>query len=528
MQPVDERESVLVRYAVPDQPKERRFEERCWTVALATGLQTGLEGAERMHSVVEAFTSLAAESYRERCFPPSVDDAQSLLEGWIKTACDLFAVLKAEEAKESVLGSEAVFDELTAGFNQALQSPLPLTTANLTEHTLQLLKPAAELLDGERDIEPTSDSSSSSDASSTEALPLPAASPSLAGVSLSQFLQFQSIALPDEIDYTLPYEQLGLFTHEDPQRQGSMYRAHVWPARPGPAQVDKTDEVRRPPVKALHFALKHYWLLMSGAVPPMFTVNDLSNQLLLRIDQHQAFDEHHMAIVPELSFLQHANEYLDSLPDEAPFEYETFVHSLPPSLGLSNIKYHGVALTLMAPMIIVSSSPAELANNPNSYTTVYGPAAPPSSEQPLSGSYVGTNAPFAPMSSSSLCRPPADLDKLLNPLLVAFETGLKAILHLHGKYPTAYAPHFRHCTAILVRLLAHARHDTPTWNAALGVVAFLCSTRKDRYKSTERTELRARGEWDEIVKELRARGLAPAESGEAEKGMDEMGEEEDE
>ncbi|GAA6012313.1 hypothetical protein JCM10207_002799 [Rhodosporidiobolus poonsookiae] len=494
MQPVDKRDAMLTLYALPDQPKGRRFKERCWTVAFAAGLQTGLEGGERMHSVVEA-------------------------------------ALRYTLAQTYLKGSEAVFDELTAGFKQVSQSSLPLTTANLTEHTLSLLKPAAELLDGERDIEPTSDSSfSSSDTSSTEALPLPAASPSLAGVSLSHFLHFQFLALPDEIDYTLPYEQLGLFTHEDPQRQGSIYRAHIWPERPGPVQVDGTDEGRRPPAKALHFAIKHYWLLMSGAVPPTFTINDLSNQLLLETNLHQAYDQQRMAIVPELSFLEHASEYLDNLPVEVPFEYEPFVHSLPPSLALTSIEYHAVALTLKAPKIVVESSTAELARDPSMVFTVYVHVKPSAPNDPLSGSYVASNSPSTPMPSSSLFRSTSDLDKLLNPLLVAFETGLKAILHLHGKYPTAYAPHFRLCTALLVRLLARARHDAPTWSAALSIVAFLSSTRKDRQSSARRTESRAQGEWREIVKELRARGLAPAEGGDAEnlKGVDEMEEEDDE
>ncbi|GAA6001762.1 hypothetical protein JCM10207_002304 [Rhodosporidiobolus poonsookiae] len=255
---------------------------------------------------------------------------------------------------------------------------------------------------------------------------------------------------------------------------------------------------------------------MTGAVLPSFCINSLSNQVFMLAHHHSALDNHNLAILPSLEFLEYTLAYLESMAKtDVFFDYEIFVDTLPSHLTLTKLKYSAVALDKKAPAIIVTPPPPTSPFERRLAETVYRPKRPEQPEQPeqpLSGLYASTDWTETPMPPSTFERNTQDLDHLLNPLLVTLEAALKAILHLKGVFPPAYAPHFRLAMLIFTNLFAYARHEEEIWNDALGVVSYLRTTKKDQEGSKKRTWVRVANEWEEAQKVVRGE-FAPAAQG---------------
>ncbi|GAA5906596.1 hypothetical protein JCM6882_008070 [Rhodosporidiobolus microsporus] len=329
----DDEEQRKAPYGLPAVGERGKRKEEAGWVEVVSLLRPHLDTAdteEELGACAALFAIRYRNLYSTRCMDPDASFVRSLLTSWQELPATFFKANKLKTTANSLslrglLGRAAKQDftsivhSLT---NQLERLPTRLTKANLDR--LEIFEPLQEstrLLDGAGSLSSVATSLSSSSDTDSHTSRTPAPPPRsksftyeplpTAGSTQDLLFKVESCSMLNNLNASIGLE-----------------RAHGLP--------------RRPTKHRLFYALKLYYILVSGVVPPEFRNNNISNLFYLDSFQHGRFDKHGLLIIPSLDFLEALQAHLESL--AGPFIYKVFIDSLPSHLHPSKLAYQVLAL----------------------------------------------------------------------------------------------------------------------------------------------------------------------------------------
>ncbi|GAA5840501.1 hypothetical protein JCM11251_007604 [Rhodosporidiobolus azoricus] len=405
--------------------------------------------------------------YQDRCPSPDGDFARRQLLQWAELPFDMFDIADLKKksnrsAMKGLLGRSAMpgFVTLFEALTEQLASlPKRLTRESLELHTeiVDIISQSSAVLDGARSVTRVASSDSNSSLTASSDAPH---EPSLPPAAPPGGEQFAFEYLPDKgskLDHLLPVETLCMLSEgktnvrkEDVVINTRMHRTHILPNRPSNSH--------------LLYALKMYYILVSGVVSRDYENNDVENLFYLSPTWHDQFRCNNLLIIPKNDFLQALLTHLNET--DSPFDAHAFYNTLPSPLQPDQLAFQviGLADHEVAEVLFVEG---------NSQC----------------GFRLGPDWLFRKVGSEDELLPPRHFFRstqgkgpsaAVNPVLFIIDATHKLIKQPVSSWPDMHEETFLTIITIYTRIFSCVKHNPSLYNTAIQTAGYRTARHKDR------------------------------------------------